>query len=84
MKEKLKLFYQIYKPLLKGLIAFFGFVANCGDGNLYLQVVRGEETWEHLHHGGGAVCIAFRPKAQVEEAFEVECEPNNVKWHEGK
>jgi hypothetical protein len=27
MKEKLKLFYQIYKPLLKGLIAFFGFVA---------------------------------------------------------
>jgi hypothetical protein len=27
MKEKLKLFYQIYKPLFKGLLTFFGFVA---------------------------------------------------------
>ena len=27
MKEKLKLFYPIYKPLFKGLLTFFGFVA---------------------------------------------------------
>jgi hypothetical protein len=29
MKEKFKIFYQIYKPLLKGLLIFFGFVAIC-------------------------------------------------------
>jgi hypothetical protein len=27
MKEKFKIFYQIYKPLFKGLLTFFGFVA---------------------------------------------------------